>query len=200
MDRVLLRDGATVLIRPIRADDKAALEEGLERLSTESRYKRFFSPVPRFTAAQLRYLTEIDHHDHEALVALSPTARRSGSRATFATREPEAAEAAVVVVDDWHNRGVATELLTRLAARAGQEGINRFTATALAQNREALDLLRDLGPAQTRVLGDGTVEMRIELPVTERRGTRLWRTLRRAAEGRLAVRDVGSRVEEGDPS
>src|SRR5881275_1948671 len=66
-ERDRLRDGSTILIRPIEPDDKAALEEGLEHMSVDSRYKRFFAPVPRLTQQQLRYFTEVDHHDHEAL-------------------------------------------------------------------------------------------------------------------------------------
>src|SRR6266508_4231790 len=69
LEVVRLRERSEVYIRPIAASDKAALERGLERLSRASRYRRFFSPVSRFTGAQLRYLTEVDHHDHEALIA-----------------------------------------------------------------------------------------------------------------------------------
>jgi hypothetical protein len=57
-------------IRPIRADDKQALEDGYERLSDSSRYRRFLSPHLSLRPAELRYLTEIDHHDHEARVAI----------------------------------------------------------------------------------------------------------------------------------
>ena len=65
-----LRRGERVLIRPIRPSDKPPLLEGFRRLSQESRHRRFFSPVPELGAGQLRYLTEVDHDAHEALVAL----------------------------------------------------------------------------------------------------------------------------------
>ncbi len=70
---VTLRDGARVTLRPITSDDKDRLREAFERLGEESRYRRFFSPMRTLSPATLRYLTEIDHHDHEALVAQEAT-------------------------------------------------------------------------------------------------------------------------------
>jgi hypothetical protein len=67
-----LRDGEQILIRPIRPEDREELAAGMERLSPESRYRRFFTPTSGLTASELSYLTEVDHHDHEALVALDP--------------------------------------------------------------------------------------------------------------------------------
>jgi hypothetical protein len=61
-------DGLT--IRPIAATDRDALAESFERLSPESRYLRFFSAISQLSSAQLDYLTDVDHHDHEALVAV----------------------------------------------------------------------------------------------------------------------------------
>ncbi len=68
---VTLRDGTTLLVRPIAPGDKDALQRGIEELSDDSRYRRFLAASPRLSDAQLRYLTEVDHHDHEALVALT---------------------------------------------------------------------------------------------------------------------------------
>src|SRR5438045_2569211 len=67
---VQLRDGSPVEVRPLRADDKAGLAAGFARLSELSRYRRFLSLTTRLTNGQLAYLTELDHHDHEALVAI----------------------------------------------------------------------------------------------------------------------------------
>ena len=62
----------SLLIRPISPDDKPAMTEAFEHLSEESRYRRFLSPHAGLTDAELRYFTEVDHHDHEALVAVDP--------------------------------------------------------------------------------------------------------------------------------
>jgi hypothetical protein len=62
-----LPDGTRVAIRPIEPGDKARLAEGLRRLSQETIRRRFLAAKPRFTSAELRYLTEIDGVDHIAL-------------------------------------------------------------------------------------------------------------------------------------
>lgn len=136
MERIELRDGSQIEIRPISPDDKRALVDGFERLSPESRYRRFLTPVQRLQPGLLAYLTEVDHHDHEALVARSHTGEPLGVARYVRTEQPDTAEAAVAVVDHWQGRGVGTALLQRLAVRAREEGIGWFTATLLAENRE----------------------------------------------------------------
>src|SRR3954469_11612778 len=128
-ERVRLRDGSEVHIRPIAPGDKDALQRGLEGLSRAARYARFFQPVTHFTGAQLRYLTEVDHSDHEALVAFPVDAEggvddtpvgvaRYVKEAKDGPEGGRAAEVAVVVADAWQGRGLATDLLARLVARA----------------------------------------------------------------------------------
>jgi RimJ/RimL family protein N-acetyltransferase len=131
-----LRTGDPVLIRPIRPSDKSLLIDGLQRLSPESRYRRFFSPVPKLGASQLRYLTEVDHHAHEALVALDPRTGAGVGVAGFirSSADPAVAEIAIAVVDDWQGRGLGTELLHELAARAREEGVRRVSAFVLERN------------------------------------------------------------------
>ena len=85
---VTLRDGSHVTVRPIRPQDAAPLRAGFERLSEESRYRRFLSPMQQLSGPMLRYLTEVDHHDHEALVALGAGGNppRRGSVGALAQR------------------------------------------------------------------------------------------------------------------
>jgi RimJ/RimL family protein N-acetyltransferase len=179
-----LRDGTPVEVRPIRPDDRQALADGLEQLSPESRYRRFFSPVARLTEAQLTYLTEVDHHDHEALVAVEPGTERGIGVARFirSDSDPELAEFAVAVADDWHERGVGTALIHRLTQRAREEGITRFTGTILEENRPMLDLVEELGDVRVRDRAAGAVEIEVDLP-EEGIGTGLHETLRGAARG-----------------
>src|SRR6478672_6353446 len=133
---VSLPDGTLIVIQPLTPDDKPILEAGLERMSERTRYQRFMSPKPRFTAGELAYLTEIDHHAHEALVAVDSTTREPLGVARFVqlAEDPQTAEAAVVVLDDFQRRGVGTTLLEALSRRAREEGITRFRATALHEN------------------------------------------------------------------
>jgi GNAT superfamily N-acetyltransferase len=126
--RVVLRDGSEVLIRQVQRGDAPLLADGFLRLSAESRRLRFLSVKPELSPAELRYYTEVDHHDHEALGALNQVDGRGLAIARYIrhTEDPEAAEIAVAVLDDWQGRGLGTELLNQLTDRAGQEGIRRL--------------------------------------------------------------------------
>jgi GNAT superfamily N-acetyltransferase len=184
---VRLRDGSRVTVRPIRPQDAAPLLAGFERLSEQSRYRRFLSPIQELSEPMLRYLTEVDHHDHEALVAMGADGTLVGvARSVRSRSDPQAAEAAVTVADDWQGRGLGTALLGLLADRARAEGIRRFTALMLSDNRDMLDLFENLGPVRVLERRSGTTELEITLP---KRGTgpHLRELLRGSATGRFKV-------------
>jgi GNAT superfamily N-acetyltransferase len=185
IERVTLLDGSEAVIRPIAPEDKAAIVEGFEHLSPESRYRRFLAPMRRLQSGLLAYLTEVDHHDHEALVAFSRSGEPLGVARYVRTREPDTAEAAVAVVDHWHGRGLGTALLQRLADRARDEGIQWFTATLLAENREMRTLLEELGQAELSNIGEGVLEARVRLAVETQPSAPLRRALRSAAAGEV---------------
>jgi RimJ/RimL family protein N-acetyltransferase len=132
-----LTDGTEIEFRHIRPDDKENLETALARLSPESRQKRFLAPKPRFNAAELRYLTEIDGFDHVAIVATladDPDAIVGVARYVRLRDLPDTAEVAVVVGDRHQGQGLGRELGRRLADEARACGIRRFTATLLGDN------------------------------------------------------------------
>jgi RimJ/RimL family protein N-acetyltransferase len=160
----VLRDGSTVLIRQVRGADAPLLADGFARLSARSRQMRFLGPKTTLSAAELRYLTEVDHHDHEALGALSPADGRGVGIARYIRDpdDPQAAEIAVTIADDWQGRGLGSELLARLSDRARQAAICRFTATVSADNVAMTGLLWKLG-ARTVGRGSGTVEYEVAL-------------------------------------
>jgi GNAT superfamily N-acetyltransferase len=191
---VELRDGSRVRVRPIEPGDRERLVGGFERLSDRSRYRRFLAATPRLTSTLLTYLTDVDHHDHEALLALDETAGGAVGVGRFVREDdPEAAEAAITVVDDWQGRGLGTKLLELLSDRAREEGIGRFTATLLAENREMLDLFEAIGPVEVVDRSSGTIEIVAELPA-EGAGTDLMEALRVAARELLQLaRPIGAR-------
>jgi RimJ/RimL family protein N-acetyltransferase len=196
----MLRTGDRVLIRPIEPSDKTLLLDGLHRLSPESRYRRFLSPVDELGARQLRYLTEVDHHAHEALVALDPKTGAIVGVARFVClpADPAVAELGIAVVDDWQGRGLGTELLDELAARAREEGVRRFSAFVLQSNKPMLGLLRDLGDAQVVDRDQGVVELLMDLPA-EGGGEAVRHTVRAAARGHVTVEPSRPEAEGGPP-
>jgi RimJ/RimL family protein N-acetyltransferase len=163
-----LPDGALILIRPIRADDKRMLENGLRQLSPQSVQRRFLTPKRSFSRAELRYLTEVDGRDHVALVAEYPgeLVRRLIAVARFVRlhEDPDAAEVAIVVGDDWQRRGVGSLLAELLAARARETGIRRFTATMASDNIPAHRLMAKLTRhLEERHTGAGVSEVVLDL-------------------------------------
>ena len=66
-----------MIVRPIRPGDKELLAAGFDRLSDDSRYRRFLTSMPRLSSSQLAYLTEVDHRDHEALLAIDEASGRA---------------------------------------------------------------------------------------------------------------------------
>ena len=165
----VLRDGSTVLIRQVRAADAPLLADGFARLSARSRQMRFLGPKKTLSAAELRYLTDVDHHDHEAIGALSPADGRGVGIARYIRDpdDPRAGEIAVTIADDWQGRGLGTELLARLTDRAQQAGIGRFTATVSADNAAMPRLLWKMG-AELTGRSRGTVDYEVALePVDE---------------------------------
>jgi GNAT superfamily N-acetyltransferase len=185
-----LRDGSELAIRPVRPDDKDAIAAGFERLSPESRYRRFFAPLQRLTARDLEYLTEVDHHDHEAVIGFdAATGDPVGVARYIRSDVPAEAEVAVTVVDDWQGRGAATALLDRLVVRARDEGITHFLALVLTENEDAIELFDHLAPSgsEHRRSASGHLELVIDLPGpgVSTAESRLGRALRAAARGVL---------------
>ncbi len=184
---VALRDGSHVTVRPIAPQDADALRASFERLSEESRYRRFLSPIHKLSGPMLRYLTDVDHRDHEALVAVRADGTLVGvARAVRLRDNPQAAEVAVTVADDWQGRGLGTALLGLLAERARAMGITRFTALVLITNREMLELFQQLGPIHIIERSSGTTELEITLP-PEGAGPHLSELMRGSASGRYEV-------------
>jgi RimJ/RimL family protein N-acetyltransferase len=161
---VVLRDGSTVVIRQVRGTDAPLLADGFTRLSARSRQMRFLTTKNELTPAELRSFTEVDHHDHEALAALNCADGRGVGIARYVRDpgDPQAAEIAVTIADDWHGRGLGTELLAQLTRRARCEGIRRFTALVSADNAAMAGLLRNVS-AEAVGRGPGTVEYEIAL-------------------------------------
>jgi len=163
---VTLRDGSRVRIRQGHRSDRELLLRGFERLSPESRYRRFLVPVAELSDEMVESLTEVDHHDHEAMIALDEETGEGIGVARYVRHRdrPDVAELAVTVIDDWQGRGLGTLLVEVLSARARAEGITAFSALMLARNEEMMDLLKHLDPVRIIDQELGTVEIEVPIP------------------------------------
>jgi RimJ/RimL family protein N-acetyltransferase len=200
METVALRDGSEAVIRPLEPDDYERIREVWNGMSAISRRRRFLTPSNSdLTDLDLHYLVDVDHRRHEAMLALAGEADGGAvgvARYVRTPGDPESAEVAVVVVDDWHRRGLGTALLDRLTERARENGIRRYTAIVSEDNDVVLDALDRAGATRTGTSGEGVgeIEFVFELP-SEGIGERLAAALRAAAQldflttwlGRFAV-------------
>lgn len=158
-EQVALTDGTTVLVRSVESSDADALAAGYQRLSATSAYRRFFTTYPSLSPQQVRYFTAVDHHDHEALGAVTAEDGEGIGIARYIREphDPSCAELAIVVLDDWQRVGVGHQLMRVLCDRARDEGISTLHAETLADNPALPALLRRFGVVDTRTSGTATL-------------------------------------------
>lgn len=159
---VTLRSGVEVVLRPMTPEDRAIYLAGVEHVGPESRRMRFFAAKPWLSESEIRYFTEVDHHDHEAILALVEGAVVGIARIVRDRSHPQRAELGVVVTDEWHGRGVGTALVRRIVERAAEEGIDRVRASVLADNAGMLATIRRLGLRTHTVSMGAVIEIDIE--------------------------------------
>ncbi|CAN5372029.1 hypothetical protein BH23ACT9_BH23ACT9_37010 [soil metagenome] len=161
-----LRDGSRIWVRTIRTEDREQLEQGLQGLSARSRYMRFHTHVDRLTSSQLAYLTDVEHHDHDALVAFDPDLPDvpgvAVARYIRLQETPEIAEAAITVIDSHQGRGIGTTLVALLEQIAHPRGITRFRNYVLAENTAMMEIFRQL---DGDIVQEGPGLYRVDVPV-----------------------------------
>jgi GNAT superfamily N-acetyltransferase len=158
-DDVALRDGSTVQICPIRAEDRVAVRAFLGGLSSESVGLRFFGAVDLDWAAG--WSVDVNDADRYGLIATAGPEHTVVAHGGYVREGVDRAEVAFVVADTFHHLGLATILLERLAAFGNVHGIFVFTAVVLPYNSQMIDVFRDSGfPVEMRTQSG---EMRVEL-------------------------------------
>jgi len=184
---VKLRSGDFVRVRQVRPGDAQGLAKAYANLGEQSRYRRFFTLMPRLPDTVLAAAADVDHHNHEALVATPLLSSEIIGECRFVrlADDPDTADLAVTVVDAWQNRGLGSVLLARLGERALEVGLTHFTAEVLAENRNALAMLPRLGSVHTRSQGP-VISARIQIAEpTPRAQQELRDLLTAAARGEL---------------
>lgn len=163
---VELADGSRALIRPIGPGDRERLTEGFEEASDRAIFMRFLTPVKHLSGSQLDYLTAVDHDHHEALIAVDPETGRSFGTARYirSTDDPEEAEFAVGLGDEWMGLGLGTALLAALVERGREAGIARFTGLVHPSNRAVRRLVdRVVGSHRVRSVEGSSLEIVFDL-------------------------------------
>ncbi|MBA3808737.1 MAG: GNAT family N-acetyltransferase, partial [Solirubrobacterales bacterium] len=165
---VALRDGSTVRVRPVGAEDRPAIVEFLDALSPQSIAFRFFGQVDLGWAAD--WSVDVDYADRYALVASTGAEHEIVAHGAYIRTGEDRAEVAFTVAERWQGRGIATIMLAHLAAAAEQHGIAVFSAQVLPGNHHMIGVFRDSGFPVAQRSREGVVE--VELPTSRSPHTR----------------------------
>ena len=217
---VLLSDGRTARLRPIRPDDGPALRSFGQRLSRETVYFRFFAPRRGISDEEITHFVTVDYRERLAFVAivdgeLVAVARYDRVPTGLGGDEPSGtsgpdqagpgeAEVAFVVRDDHQGRGLGTVLLEHLASAAVARGIGRFVADVLPDNHRMIGVFRSAGFDERVLLDSGVIQVTLELAAQpeyiERVEEREWTAAVRSIEhilGPRAIAVIEARAEQG---
>ncbi len=162
---VVLRDGGTAHLRPIRPDDADRLKRFYSRLSDETIYFRFFSLYRELSASDIERFTVVDHHDRAALIATIGDEMIGVVR--YERIDRDTAEVAFNIEDAHQGRGLGSIFLEHIAAAARERGISHFVADVLPANGKMLHVFHDAGYVVEQEFEDGVVGVSFDLEPTE---------------------------------
>ncbi len=140
----VLKDGKTVRIRPIVANDGDGLQQLVRGMSNQSAYHRFFRVKHELSESELEYFTVLDYADRMAFVAIA-AGELIGVGRYDRQREGTVAEVAFAVAEGHQGRGVASQLIQHLTNYARTQGIDQFSAYVLADNHSMMRVFRNAG-------------------------------------------------------
>ena len=162
---VLLRDGRTAHIRPIRPEDRELLVEFYSRVSDQSKYYRFFSPMPELSDRDLTRFTTVDYRTRVAFILL--VAGQMIAVGRYDMIKPGQAEVAFLVEDRHQGRGIGQLLLEHLAQAGRERGIEQFVAEVLPDNVAMIHTFKDAGYQMKSAFEDGVMELEFRIDPTE---------------------------------
>ena len=142
-----LRDGGSIHLRPIRPDDTARLIALHTRLSRDSIFMRFFSPLPVLSEERARHFATVDYDRRLAIVAVEGVGgdEQIVGVARYDRADDDRAELALIVEDRMQHHGIGSVLFWALVDAARARGVRTLIAEILAENRRMLNLIRDSG-------------------------------------------------------
>ena len=181
---VVLRDGGTGHLRPVSPADAEALQAFHMRQSQSSIYLRFFTYKAKLSGRELKRFTHVDYHDRVAFV-LTIGSEIVGIGRYDRLDDPTEAEVAFNISDEHQGRGIGSILLEHLAAAARENGIRRFSAEVLPENRKMLSVFADAGYEVRRAFDDGVIALDFDIDPTDKS-----RAVMEAREHRAEARSV----------
>jgi acyl-CoA synthetase (NDP forming)/RimJ/RimL family protein N-acetyltransferase len=167
---VLLRDGRAAHLRPIMPSDRDLLVEFYEQVSAESKYLRFFAPMPRLSERDVERFTNVDHRKRVAFVLT--VANKIIAVGRFDTMDHSdtssvEAEVAFLVQDAHQGRGIAQLLLEHLAQAGRERGVDRFVAEVLPENQRMIQIFREAGYHVAGGFEDGVIRLEFAIDATD---------------------------------
>ncbi|MBF4994916.1 GNAT family N-acetyltransferase [Arthrobacter gandavensis] len=164
---VVLRDGRTGHLRPVSPADAEALQAFHMRQSQNSIYLRFFTYKAKLSGRELKRFTNVDYRDRVAFV-ITLGSEIVGIGRYDRLDDPAEAEVAFNISDEHQGRGIGSILLEHLAAAARENGIRRFSAEVLPENRKMLSVFADAGYEVRRAFDDGVIALDFDIDPTEK--------------------------------
>lgn len=168
---VILRDGQSLHVRPIRPDDRERLQDLFYRVSPETRYLRFHYVKNYISDKELKYYTEVRPPDRSAFVATQGEAEAERivavARWDRLADDRTTAEVAFLVEDNIQVRGIGTALLEQLVMTANRYKVKRFVGHVLPENTRMLELFEESGFKVTRELEEGTLHILLDIAEQE---------------------------------
>jgi ribosomal protein S18 acetylase RimI-like enzyme len=158
--------GDRLEIRPATADDAAGVKAFLERLSPDSRWLRYHSPVPRIRTWMVDAVVSGDHEKREALLAIADGRIVGVAEWGRTQTSDEIADVGVVVDECCRRRGIARALMFHLAQEGLAHGVTAFHASVLSENRPTIGFVRSIAPERSVSLEGATVEIVVPLRVS----------------------------------
>jgi acetyl coenzyme A synthetase (ADP forming)-like protein len=141
---IVLRDGSTLAVRPVRAEDEADLARFFIDLSMESRVFRFFGAIANADVLAKK-MVDVDYRTRYGLVAVAGAEQHLVGHAMYVETGPRKAELALAVADSYQGLGLGTILLGQLAEAACGAGIDVLEAMVKPENHRMLSVLRESG-------------------------------------------------------
>ncbi|MBD7993814.1 GNAT family N-acetyltransferase [Arthrobacter sp. Sa2CUA1] len=181
---VVLRDGGTGHLRPVSPGDAEALQAFHMRQSQSSIYLRFFTYKAKLSGRELKRFTHVDYRNRVAFV-ITIGSEIVGIGRYDRLDDPTEAEVAFNISDEHQGRGIGSILLEHLAAAARENGIRRFSAEVLPENRKMLGVFADAGYEVRRAFDDGVIALDFDIDPTDKS-----RAVMEAREHRAEARSV----------